>query len=144
MTTLESRLVPRHKQAVLLFNCEITQGQPCKVSIVKDRSAQRKAVMTRTVPQSHKCLLVSNLRFTLGKVSILKDGSAQRKAVMTRTVPQSHECLPVSSLRSPLGIRSGLQGRAWHLPALDRHMGSRCVICARCDCVVFVQAQAFV
>jgi hypothetical protein len=56
---------PRHKQFVLLFNREITRGQPCKVSIVKDRSAQRIAVMTRTVPQSHQCFLVSNLHSLL-------------------------------------------------------------------------------
>ena len=101
---------------MLLFNRKITP-RPCKVSILKDGSAQRKAAMTRTVPQPHNCLLVSDLRSPLGKVSILKDASAQRKAVMTRTVPQSHKCLLVSDFCSPLGILSGLQGGDWHLPA---------------------------
>jgi hypothetical protein len=37
--TLKPRLVPRHKQAVLRFNRDMTRGQSCKVSIMKDGSA---------------------------------------------------------------------------------------------------------
>jgi hypothetical protein len=74
-TTLEPRLVPRHKQTVLRSNRDITQGQPCKVSILKDGSAQRKAVMTRNVPQSRECLPVSNLGSPLNIRSGLQGGA---------------------------------------------------------------------
>jgi hypothetical protein len=49
---------------------DMTRGRPCIVSILKDGSAQRKAVMTRTVPQSCECLPVSNLRSPLRPLGI--------------------------------------------------------------------------
>jgi hypothetical protein len=86
---------------------DMTRGRPCIVSILKDGSAQRKAVMTRTVPQSRECLLVSNLRSPLSIQSGLQGGACHLLHSIWWGLGRTYRCRALTRLTKKWGVDCG-------------------------------------